>query len=378
VHIVRGMSNEKEHATGGGDLNVQEVLYFRELGEADAYVEVYVAEINPRKASTVLEGLTAAVPLQRYSLNHLKRVRRVRLGDGEDPIAFPDGTTYQFRLQVLICPVKEYEYLSEEVKHGFDVQDTDYLIKLCACKTPPQTRAEFETWSVRWPAMYRPTELNRSRETGTHSVDDMNMIRQYFSLVFKDGDDCIDLALATTAADASGIKAKGAYAKETNLDGGIVVNPENGLVLCMSSDFFRKFGSTFTDPLVQFNHPLHTTTMRCVELVATVARGEMEPPVVSLSHPNPLPDCATEDPSLSVLGAEVFTDEHYLCSGLDMYLNREPDLMSSMALVHSRIRRVYFRETSEHGALQTNTHLHSNRALNHRYRAFRVLGSLTE
>jgi tRNA-specific adenosine deaminase 3 len=52
----------------------------------------------------------------------------------------------------------------------------------------------------------------------------------------------------------------------------------------------------------------------------------------------------------------------------------EPDLMSSMALVHSRIRRVFFvNADDEHGALLSgNVHIHSLNALNHHYRVFRL------
>ena len=37
--------------------------------------------------------------------------------------------------------------------------------------------------------------------------------------------------------------------------------------------------------------------------------------------------------------------ESYLCTGYDFYLNYEPCLMCAMALVHSRIRRLFFLES---------------------------------
>jgi tRNA-specific adenosine deaminase 3 len=50
--------------------------------------------------------------------------------------------------------------------------------------------------------------------------------------------------------------------------------------------------------------------------------------------------------------------------------------MSSMALVHSRIRRVFYRTTSTvDGGLGTHYNIHSLRSLNHHFRVFRVSDS---
>lgn len=97
------------------------------------------------------------------------------------------------------------------------------------------------------------------------------------------------------------------------------------------------------------SHPVYTPTMLCIEGIAAIVRGEI---------PDML-DLLPEDP--------------YLCSGLDLYLMVEPDLMSSMALIHSRIRRVFFlTEDSDSGALMSKGHLHELRALNHKFRVFHV------
>ena len=65
----------------------------------------------------------------------------------------------------------------------------------------------------------------------------------------------------------------------------------------------------------------------------------------------------------------------YLCTGFDMYLTDEPCLMCSMAMVHSRVRRIFFRRNSvANGALGGGNQLklHGVRELNHHFEVFRV------
>jgi len=74
---------------------------------------------------------------------------------------------------------------------------------------------------------------------------------------------------------------------------------------------------------------------------------------------------------------ELFIDEvnieQYLCTGLDIYLNFEPNLVAAMGLLHSRIRRVFYVHSDPiHGAFEREYKIHSMRELNHRFRVFRL------
>jgi tRNA-specific adenosine deaminase 3 len=62
----------------------------------------------------------------------------------------------------------------------------------------------------------------------------------------------------------------------------------------------------------------------------------------------------------------------YLCTGLDLYLSHEPCLMCAMALVHARVRRVFFGRRTPNGALITLTRLHTIAALNHSFDVFEL------
>ena len=339
---------------------IDEVSCDRGLTLVEVSVEVYICDIAPKQASFTLQLLAESLPLQRYGLSHLKRVRRLKSDE------FSSSGKYEYSLQVLLCPTTEYDYVSEDTKVALGIQDKSKMVIVNACKTSPQTRDEYESWTTMWPTFFRPTELDRDREAGTHVEEDLNMVSQYMKLLEADCDECVQLALQIPDVDE-------ASTESLNVSGGIVVNPENGFVVCTSSSFYRyKFScedcASSGKKSALLSHPLNTATMRCIESVACIVREEMQSPKAPL-----LINSASDNKSAT---DEALGDNHYLCSGLDLYLDKEPDLMSSMALVHSRIRRVYFRTPdAKIGALKSNTQLHSMRSLNHRYRAFHVVSS---
>ena len=82
--------------------------------------------------------------------------------------------------------------------------------------------------------------------------------------------------------------------------------------------------------------------------------------------------------AFSLINIESLLDclppDQYLCTGLDMYLNFEPDLTTAMALAHSRIRRVFYvNEDGEMGSLGTHYRVHCMRELKHRFRVFKIV-----
>lgn len=61
--------------------------------------------------------------------------------------------------------------------------------------------------------------------------------------------------------------------------------------------------------------------------------------------------------------------QQYLCTNYDVYCTKEPTVFEAMALLHSRIRRLVFAETTEQGGI-TSRMVHALQHTNHRYRAF--------
>lgn len=68
---------------------------------------------------------------------------------------------------------------------------------------------------------------------------------------------------------------------------------------------------------------------------------------------------------------KVNKSEPYLCTGYDLYVTREPCIMCAMALVHSRISRVFYGSQHQEGALGSKYKLHVQHGINHHYEVFR-------
>ncbi|XP_071724822.1 tRNA-specific adenosine deaminase TAD3-like, partial [Rutidosis leptorrhynchoides] len=72
-------------------------------------------------------------------------------------------------------------------------------------------------------------------------------------------------------------------------------------------------------------------------------------------------------------GSRSLSARPYLCTGYDMYLAWEPCPMCAMAMVHQRIRRIFYAFPNPNaGALGSVHRLQGEKSLNHHYAVFRV------
>lgn len=130
------------------------------------------------------------------------------------------------------------------------------------------------------------------------------------------------------------------------MNAAIMADPVAGRIVCETLDE-RKY------------HPLRHSTMSSIRYISGTVRD-----FVKIS-------ANSQEPAVSGNMEPPFSDA-YLCKGLDLYIYREPCAMCAMALVHSRVGRVFFVKRSPgRGSLESNYRLHTIRSLNHRFRVYR-------
>ncbi|KAI8330441.1 cytidine deaminase-like protein, partial [Chlamydoabsidia padenii] len=178
---------------------------------------------------------------------------------------------------------------------------------------PPKNKTQFTEWNSIWPVNYREDP----RQDPKWTRQDVDLVQDHM------------LQLMTmTTREKGGLDV---FAR--------IVDPKTNTVLAQASDS-RHLG-----------HPLHHAVMNCIDLIASNERQNKGSKRKQ-----------QDDETLA-----------YLCSGYDAYVTHEPCAMCAMALVHSRIARVFYSVPTETGCLGTVYKIHSHSSLNHHYKAFKNL-----
>ena len=295
---------------------IAEEIHFE---EEDLHVSVIVGDIVPKEANSLLRLLSADVPLERVGLNHLKRIRR-RKADESDGLSAPSSV-----LEIILCLERDEIGLNDEIRR-FCARTR--VVKVC--RYEPRTRAEFMDWKERWPwpMVFRPSDIAREREKGL-SLETTTRMETFMRSVRED-------------SEAMGRMKDFCFGPE---EGAILVNPASNAII-MSASYALQYLVTTKGKDVSI-HPLYSPVILVVAGVAAIARGDLSP-------------------------LAALPRDQYLCTGLELYIAREPDIAGSMALVHSRILSVVFCTVNEEsGGLLSLYRLHTLRSINHRFRVYR-------
>ncbi|XP_053437202.1 probable inactive tRNA-specific adenosine deaminase-like protein 3 [Nycticebus coucang] len=307
------------------------VLSEQQSGDVELVLAYAAPVLDKRQTSRLLKEVSAVYPLP--SQPHLKRVRPSQ--DASGPHA----------LELLLCladTAPGMRSLAELLPQpAVDPRGLGQPFLVPVPARPPLTRGQFEKARTHWPTSFHEDKQVTSALAGQlFSAQERSAMESHMERAVK----------AAQWAAAQGLRAVGA----------VVVDPASGCVLATGHDC-----SSMASPL------LHAV-MVCVDLVAQgQGRGtyDFRPfPACSFT-----PAAASQDIRVGTV-RKLDEDEDglpYVCTGYDLYVTREPCTMCAMALVHSRILRVFYGAPSPDGALGTRFRIHAQPDLNHHFQVFR-------
>ncbi|KAK3792908.1 hypothetical protein RRG08_033759 [Elysia crispata] len=278
--------------------------------------DVFIANIADKKqTSRIMRQLSELCPLEK--LQHLKRIRA----------STEKGMPLQIVVHKPIGP-DSYQAVLEIVK-TVEGLGKPYLAKVPS--TPPLTRLQYNEAVKYWPVNFHEDKEIASMISGKYFTDpELLEIKQFMKMAIK-------LAHAGKTRDQIPI-------------GAVVVNPISKEIIAEAYD------------LRQAGYALQHAVMVAVDLVAHSQGGGMwnfDEIFCELRH---LKRSATENTESS---------SEYLCTGYDLYVTQEPCVMCSMALVHSRIGRVFYGSSNSGGALGSSYKVHCQSGFNHHFLVFK-------
>lgn len=282
-------------------------------------IEAFAAPIVDKKeTSRLIRELSGFYPL--HGLQHIKRVRACKKGSPHP-------------LEVVLCLVSDaadrkvvsIDSLLPPGGSKWVGLGEPFVVKIPA--RPPLTRPQFESASRCW-----PTSFHEDKRVTVALKGELFSPQQKATMH-------AHMMSALSAAEA---------AKELGMEavGAVVVDPEQKRIIAVGHDCRRE-------------HPLHHAVMVCIDLVARSQGG-------GCYRFDRYTACQFTSPksSTSDSGSDP---QPYICTGYDLYVTREPCIMCAMALVHSRIGRVFYGTRSSDGALGTKFKIHTQKDLNHRF-----------
>ncbi|MED6224528.1 hypothetical protein PIB30_085017 [Stylosanthes scabra] len=385
-------------------LGTCEIVYIPEKEPHDLHNQptefVFASAIDPKHANHIVRRLNQIAPLEH--LRHVKRIHKKVLEGG------------QVQLSVILCLAFEGDNQLDSVPPALQelissFQLSPFITKVC--KYAATSKEEWQEQCKIWPTSYHPRTYNIDGITG---FSDENA-----ESIFKFMQSAIDLAtsdvLVVNAAVIVDPSAKQIISSARDQVFAWSTNKENSSSDLISNKFAtNESNSHLKQPYTgvaclypwqwakqqlhsqssYYCHPLRHAAMVAVESSAARDRylfpseqntgGKyMEP-----NHENPssasspakrqkIVCTAVENDDQSEAQSQTSTqlsERPYLCTGYDIYLVWEPCTMCAMALVHQRIRRIFYAFPNLNaGALGSVHRLQGEKSLNHHYAVFRVL-----
>ncbi|MED6159448.1 hypothetical protein PIB30_042455 [Stylosanthes scabra] len=391
-------------------LSTCEIVYIPEKEPHDLHNQptefVFASAIDPKHANHIVRRLNQIAPLEH--LRHVKRIHKKVLEGG------------QVELSVMLCLASEGDNQLDTVPPALQelissFQLSPFITKVC--KYAASSKEEWQEQCKIWPTSYHPRTYNIDGITGFSDENAESIFKFMQSAIeLATSDDLIVNAAVIVDPSAKQIISSArdqVFAWSTNKENSssdlisnkfatnesFQVNESNNHlkqpytgVACLypwqwAKQQLHSHGSYYC-------HPLRHAAMVAVESSAARDRylfpseqntGEK---YIELDHENPSSAsspakrqktvCTTvENDDQSKARSQTsnqLSERPYLCTGYDIYLVWEPCTMCAMALVHQRIRRIFYAFPNPNaGALGSVHRLQGEKSLNHHYAVFRVL-----
>ncbi|KAJ2455897.1 tRNA-specific adenosine deaminase subunit tad3 [Coemansia sp. RSA 2336] len=299
-----------------GKYLVERALYPEEKQQLETE-DVYIAKIAPAQTSRIIQFSNKNLP----KLDQIEHVKRVKRTDSD-------------MLFILTqCRLLDRERLDALI------QNTEWAMLDISIgqvpKTPPYTREQLEQWKQVWPVTYRPPPKLKNLE---FTADEKAYIEM-----------CLQMTENLKSTDMG----------------------NRPVAVVIGNSRLRRVIAQATDTTSESKHPLNHAVMNCIAKVAEIevarlADGAKVP--AKRSHELGEHDlCQNQEP-------DTFG---YLCEGLDVFTSKEPCVMCTMALVHSRIGRLFFLQASSSGGISYYD-MHTHKSLNHHFVALKCNRLLQE
>ncbi|XP_031282528.1 tRNA-specific adenosine deaminase TAD3 [Pistacia vera] len=379
-------------------------------------VNVYASPIEPKLTNTIVRRLNQALPLE--NLRHVKRVQKKSLEGGKT------------QLSVILCLAGENDSQLNSIPQ--DVQElinsyqlSPFITKVC--KYAASSKEEWEEQCKLWPTSYHPPTYNIDGITGFSEEDSQSVFSfmKFTVELAKSGDGSIvnaavivDPLVKQVIVSACDQVCTCSFATENSIEScskkheALGFHPDsNGVAGNMTlpsnvSVNENKQSYTSVSCLNPWQwahqkshstscnwHPLRHAAMVAIE--SSALRDRSLYPSVGHGGDNSIPLDSTQSSSTGTPAKRHKTDlpniengeeseantevsystsaRPYLCTGYDIYLVWEPCVMCAMALVHQRIRRIFYAFPNPNaGALGSVHRLQGEKSLNHHYAVFRV------
>lgn len=316
----------------------------RHLELIDAWTTVIPARIS----ASFLSHLKSEIPEDVHPLSHIRRLIKE-----EELNKNSEGVIY---LRLILCTVDtidDYNKIYNIVKEAINDDSYSFPIeKRKISKYPAYTKEQATEWSTKsWPIMWRgnPNLI----KTPLSEVESEQALK-YLKSVAKLSQDCED----------------NEYPIST-----IIVDPIKDQILVSKRDIRKTMGN-----------PIHHSVMDAIYEAAKLEAERRNQKVLKNNSTGSLETLtsSSNNSSTSTLGTDLdASDKNYLCLNLHVYTTHEPCAMCSMALVHSRIGKLFYIQPSPlTGAIEPNSGaghgIHWSKHLNWTYEAWKWLKSEPE